>query len=258
MGGGTHASPLPGSPRCPLTTLGAQALLARPAALLPLGGHAQLPRHLVLHPGEAQQEPLLVDGFLQGFDGRLELLLHLLPQAVQVAAGWVRGGERGTAAIRGKPIRIPYPTPAGHRGPFGLSFLPPNTRAVPTCGLLRLDLGLELQRDARHLLAGGVARPPALPFLGRVALEVDEGNLAVGAGCRTACMRGGQVRALSVPGGTRRSPPSDPPSPCAPAFPASSCLPLARGCRWHLASLILKEAFCLIGATTASKRKGGC
>lgn len=117
MGGGTHASPLPGSPRCPLTTLGAQALLARPAALLPLGGHAQLPRHLVLHPGEAQQEPLLVDGFLQGFDGRLELLLHLLPQAVQVAAGWVRGGERGTAAIRGKPIRIPYPTPAGSHTP---------------------------------------------------------------------------------------------------------------------------------------------
>lgn len=38
----------------------------------------------------------------------------------------------------------------------------------------------------------------------------------------------------------------------------SSCLPFIRGCRWHLASLILKEAFCLIGAVTVSKRKGGC
>lgn len=32
----------------------------------------------------------------------------------------------------------------------------------------------------------------------------------------------------------------------------SSCLPFIRGCRWHLASLILKEAFCLIGAVTVS------
>lgn len=103
--GGRGWSPCPGHPTMLLTTLATQALLARPAALLPLRGHAQLPCHLVLHPRKAEQEPLLVDGFLQGFDGRLQLFLHSLSQAVQVAAGWGCGGGMGVQGGKRDAVR---------------------------------------------------------------------------------------------------------------------------------------------------------
>lgn len=172
MGGG-HIGSHPSALHCSLTTLGAQALLARPAALLPLRGHAQLPRHLVLHPSEAQQEPLLVDGFLQGFDGRFELFLHFLSQAVQVAAGW--GAERTAIREERNPTGFSLSCrAAGSAGcPASTGWAPsqlflgtPRDSTQPTCGLLRFDLCLKLQCDARHLLAGGVASPAALPLLG--------------------------------------------------------------------------------------------
>lgn len=58
-----------------------------------------------------------------------------------------------------------------------------------TCGVSRFDLGLQLQRDARHLFVGGVASAAPLGFLGGVAFEVDERDQAVAAGLRAACGR---------------------------------------------------------------------
>ena len=56
-----------------------------------------------------------------------------------------------------------------------------------TCGVPGLDLGLQLQGDAGHLLVGGVAGATPFGLLGRVALEVDEGNQTVAAGLPAAC-----------------------------------------------------------------------
>lgn len=92
-------------------------------------------------------------------------------------AAWGQHHPSGPTVV---PL-VPPPLPAPETG---------QASAVPTCDLLRLDLRFKLQRDARHLLVGGVASPAALPLLGRVALEVDEGDLAVGARCRTACAQG--------------------------------------------------------------------
>lgn len=49
--------------------------------------------HLVLQAGHPDQEALLVDGLLQGFDVGLHLLLHALSQAAEVAAPWASARE---------------------------------------------------------------------------------------------------------------------------------------------------------------------
>lgn len=60
-----------------------------------------------------------------------------------------------------------------------------------TCAVSWLDLSLQLQRDAGHLLATGVTGTPALGFLRGVTLEVDKGDQAVTAGLPAPC--GGTV-----------------------------------------------------------------
>lgn len=67
-----------------------------------------------------------------------------------------------------------------------------------TCGVSGFDLSLQLQRDARHLLVGGVASASPLGLLGGVAFEVDKGHQAVAAGLSAAC--GGHRTRLLVKG----------------------------------------------------------
>lgn len=56
-----------------------------------------------------------------------------------------------------------------------------------TGGVPGLDLGLQLQRDVRHLLVGGVASAAPLRFLGGVALEVNKCHQTVAAGLTASC-----------------------------------------------------------------------
>lgn len=69
-----------------LTTSTAVPLPAGATVLLDGGRVWQLLGHLVLQAGHPDQEALLVDGLLQGFDVGLHLLLHALSEAAEVAA----------------------------------------------------------------------------------------------------------------------------------------------------------------------------
>lgn len=72
-----------------LTTSATVPLPARAAVLLNGSSLGKLLGHLVFQTGNSDQEALLVDGLLQSLDISLNLLLHALSEAAEIATPWL-------------------------------------------------------------------------------------------------------------------------------------------------------------------------